>query len=221
MNVRNKNLLGSILVTVFSALIIAGVSFATSNTFTPPAGTTPANNYRTLGDIYAKLTNFNLNPSATHSVSTTTTPTGTFYTLEDIYTKLTDENNRLTSSNIKNGVTIFGVTGNYTCNTNGVAWSTEQPENTWVGAMSACSAVIDGSTGWRLPTRNELLAPMFNQFILGTEDNGFRIFTNYWTSEQFDPTLAWVVSYYGATALGSSKFSIINNVRTPFRCIKP
>jgi hypothetical protein len=94
---------------VLATVIVAGVAYAGS--LTPPQGTTPTNNYRTLGDIRAKLTNFALNPSATHSVSTTTSPAGSFYTLGDIYGLLTAENTRLIPNNIRRNVTIFGVTG--------------------------------------------------------------------------------------------------------------
>jgi hypothetical protein len=120
-----KNIIKSLGVIVLATVIVAGVAYAGS--LTPPQGTTPTNNYRTLGDIRAKLTNFALNPSATHAVSTTTSPAGSMYTLGDIYELLTAENTRLIPGNIRDGVEIFGVRGNYVGGgtPSSLTWSTD------------------------------------------------------------------------------------------------
>lgn len=152
-----KNLTKSLGVIILATVIVASAVYATTITFTPPAGTTA--NYRTLGDIYAKLTNFSLNPSATHSVSTTTSPAGSFHTLGEIYTLLTDENQDLIASKIATGTVIFGVRGTLESGAGGdaLSWSTNQGRGNWSVAMSRCSGVVDGSTGWRLPTAIEIV----------------------------------------------------------------
>jgi hypothetical protein len=114
-----KNSTRELSVALLGLLLVVGVSYAGS--LTPTSGTVSSQGY-TLNDIYNKMVNLSYSP-VVHSVSTTSSPAPSFRTLTEIYNKLNTESSLIVPGNIREGVTIFGVTGTVVPNVwDGVNW---------------------------------------------------------------------------------------------------
>ena len=54
---------------------------------------------------------------------------------------------------------------------------------TWSAANTYCTNLTTGGFTWRLPTENELLNAMTNQFVYGgSNPGGFQLYVYYWSS---------------------------------------
>jgi hypothetical protein len=172
-------------------------------TLTVPANPGSATQY-SLNDIYNKLTDFTISTSTKTGlfiVPGTVAPT--FFSLSDIYTKLTNENANLVPAKIATGTTIFGVTGTLQ-GAHNLEWSTSEVSTNFNTAYAFCSGIVDGSTGWRLPTFSELLVGISNDWIPSGSGTIFINGEIYWTSGYSGSDDDWV-AYWSTGSINSAR----------------
>ena len=87
----------------------------------------------------------------------------------------------------------------------------DQGEMNWGEATEACKKI---GPGWRLPTKEELIA-MYNQ--LHKQDKGNFKDDWYWSSSQYGSSEAWMVSFGGGNIYNGSRYYIgrVRAVRSP------
>ena len=104
------------LLTFASALgaiaIVTTITFALPSSTLEPQGTPGENTQYSLNDIYNKILNINATPG-TKTAPDFDNPLESFRTLTEIYTLLETEQPKVIAENIKDGVTLFGVLGEY------------------------------------------------------------------------------------------------------------
>lgn len=185
-NFKNKFIITAKSIGFIAVALLAGATVSYAGSLTPSA--TPSATFYTLGDIYNKLTTGATTTEANHSLSTSTSPASSFYTFTKIYnavppplslsdstttvpvgintatTTLDTIDTDLTATNIKSGVTIFGVAGSYTGSAPSLTWSADAHSGTdasiftdqtsckawgatWDG--SACSGLSDQPVGYQ------------------------------------------------------------------------
>lgn len=180
-----------------------------------PQGEAGDDTHKSLKDLLDKLTDFNNTPAATSSPFVTPgVVTASFPTLTEIYALLEDEDADLIPSNIRQGVTIFGVDGSLV---GGAApslhWSVDSANVEIYYAQIYCDDLDEsGETDWRLPTVPELYEGYFD----GTLPN----FASqpYWAFNPGDP-LSSNGSYYQVNP-SNGDFTILGNVDGDFVCVR-
>jgi hypothetical protein len=227
--------------TTLGALAVVTTATYAIGTLTP-SGTAGDDTYYTLNDIYAKIT---ADTDATVGSGTMTVPgtqTASFYTLTEIYEALPDwktlsaatttvaagyyeatdlatVDTDLTAGNIKDGTTIFGVEGTVEEGSAELTWSTNHPDLDWDTAVSICSGTVDGSTGWRLPTIDELSKQILYDYITEGDLSSslFDFNATYWTSTVDGPSDAYFAYWDGGFVEGNYDMKeLFANVR----CVK-
>lgn len=216
MNTKIKNIIKATLV-VLIAVLITNTTVNAIGTLTP-SGTAGEDTQYSLNDIYNKITNIN----ATSSVKTAPdfdSIAASFRTLSEIWGLLETAEDVVIPENIKDGVTVFGVEGDYTGAPPSLEWSTYNVTANWATAISNCAALTEGGAtagDWRLPTIQEYQSITdFTLFNNATAVAGFTQSAYYWSStpSAHDPdNYAWGwYAYYGRVYVGNK--TITDSVR--------
>ena len=108
----------------------------------------------------------------------------------------------------------------------GLKWTNRRPDATWQGAIDHCRSLkYNGVTGWRLPTREELVAT-WTHFIVGALKVGWLTSSDltgsfYWSSSSiiegdfYDVGTAWSVNLVASAAREN-----IKDITNPVVCVQ-
>jgi len=101
----------------------------------------------------------------------------------------------------------------------GITWSSQVDNKTWTDATSFCTNL---GSGWRLPTRFELVDALTDQFAFDNtkSSGGFQEKTLYWSSSETDysDNKVGVLNIPGTS--GPANMPINKNLPHSFRCVK-
>ena len=104
-------------------------------------------------------------------------------------------------------------------NITNLIWSTETLSNTWAGAATAATSYsrcgFGAGSGWRVPTRRELLSIVHNGAVGPAIDTTYFPGTAgdwYWTSDTYAPVpaFAWFVVFYGGYSGADNKSNTVH-----------
>jgi hypothetical protein len=167
--------------------------------------------FMSLTDIYNAIPG-----TLTLSASTTTVPVG----INNSTTTLDAIDTDLTAANIKSGVNVFGVVGSLSATPATLTWSAEQTPSDWATASSTCVALTEGNVTagtWRLPTLSELLVAFSDDWVVSGDSShtGSRFVygTYYWSSTEYDGSLAWLAGWLNYVDSGYDAKSTTYSVR--------
>jgi hypothetical protein len=196
------------------AILVGTTAVYAAGTLTP-TGTAGDDTHYSLKDIENKLTDFTATPTATSSPFTVPgSVSASFPTLTEIYDLLAAENSDLVAENVRDGIEVFGVTGNLVEGTPELEWSDEAPTAlNWDDAATYCAGTVDGSTGWRLPTISELLVGIADDWIVDGTENRFAFNTNYWSGAEDSAINAWSAYWDEFVVNGSDSKASTYSVR--------
>ena len=159
--------------------------------------------------------------SGTGSFNNTTAPASASTTAGDIWDTIDDYYGLPAPTNFPSSST-WSVADNYcggvegtvmkdarTGTNMGLKWSNKRPDATWQGAIDHCNALnYGGVTGWRLPTKDELVAA-YNNGIYGAAKVGWMTASEmdaiFWSSSSITSSNAWGVYLPTGGSLNSSK----------------
>ena len=238
-----------VVVYVFSLLLVCSLalfSLVKAGSLTPPG--TPGATLYTLENIYQRLTAGTPATETDHNFGPSASPsTPTMHSLTDIYGVIPANNKVLYLTNagtanhhtgagttIATGTKILSpyyafaadgteITGLITDYVPPIVWQTDDSPAatyTWANAGTYCAGITTGGFTWRLPTINELLSGLANQYaITPPTQTGFGApcdFVYYWSSSEASAS-AW----FATMDCGGSIFSNKDIKTNPYsvRCV--